>query len=97
MACDWSSKRHSNGSDKGVSAYTTGLRNLGKDEIEIVDVNKNPNEIRELLLNIASYVIEEDVILHAGETIGEDNTQRLRIVKSEGVNVDGESLKILYE
>lgn len=84
-------------SDKGVSAYTTGLRNLGKDEIEIVDVNKNPNEIRELLLNIASYVIEEDIILHAGETIGEDNTQRLRIVKSEGVNVEGESLKILYE
>ena len=73
------------------------MRNLGKDEIEIVDVNKNPNEIRELLLNIASYVIEEDVILHAGETIGEDNTQRLRIVKSERVNVDGESLKILYE
>lgn len=62
-----------------------------------MDVNKNPNEIRELLLNIASYVIEEDVILHAGETIGEDNTQRLRIVKSERVNVDGESLKILYE
>ena len=84
-------------SEKGVSAYTTGLTNLGKDEIEIVDVSKNPNELRDFLLNIVSYVVEEDVILHDGETIGADNTQRLKIVKSAGVNVEGDSLKILYE
>ena len=84
-------------SENGISGYTTGLTNLGKDEIEIVNVRKSPNEIRDFLQNIASYVIEEDVILHDGETIGADNTQRLKIVKSAGVNVKGESLKILYQ
>jgi hypothetical protein len=82
-------------SPKGISAYTTGMTNLGKDEIEIVDVNKKPNEVRDFLFNIVTYVLEDDVILHDGETIGVDNTQRLEIKKSAGVNVVGESLKIL--
>ena len=83
-------------SDKGISAYTVGLTKFGKDEIEIVDCDKPAAEIRNFLLDITAYVLGEDVILHDGETIGFTNEQRLKIVKSEGVNVQGESLKILY-
>lgn len=81
--------------EKGVSAYTCGLTSLGKDEIEILDSGQKPSEVREFLMNIVDYVVTEDVILHDGETIGESNEQRLKIVKSEGVNVEGESLKIM--
>ena len=48
------------------------------------------------MMCIAGYVVDQDVILHDGETIGFTNEQRLKIVKSAGVNVAGESLKILY-
>lgn len=80
----------------GVSAYTCGMACFGKDEMEIVNSKQQPSEIRDMLINITEYVISEDVYLHDGETIGLTPTQRLKIVKSEGVNVEGESLKILF-
>lgn len=86
-----------NRSGKGINAYTSGLCKFGKDEIEILDTDENPNELHDFLLDIAEYVLEEDVILHDGETIGMSSTQRLKITKSEGVNVSGDSLKIAYE
>ena len=83
-------------SEHGISAYTCGLTKFGKDDMEIVDCPKDPGELRNFLLNITAYVIGEDVILHDGETIGFTNEQRLKIVRSKGVNVSGDSLKILY-
>ena len=84
------------GGEDGVSAYTCGMKCFGKDEMEIVDSKENPGEIRDLLINIATYVIFEDVILHDGETIGMSAEQRLKIRKSEGINVEGDSLKIVF-
>ena len=49
-----------------------------------------------MLINIVGYVISEDVILHDGETIGLTAEQRLKITKSAGVNVEGESFKIAF-
>ncbi|MGN0159991.1 MAG: DUF4261 domain-containing protein [Lachnospiraceae bacterium] len=82
--------------ENGVSAYTCGMKCFGKDEMEIIDSKENPGEIRELLINIATYVVFEDVILHDGETIGMSAEQRLKISKSEGINVKGDSLKITF-
>lgn len=84
------------GGEDGVSAYTCGMKCFGKDEMEIVDSKENPGEIRDLLINIATYVIFEDVILHDGETIGMSAEQRLEIRKSAGINVEGDSLKIAF-
>ena len=84
------------GGEAGVSAYTCGMKCFGKDEIEIVNSKKSPGAIRDMLINIASYVIYEDVILHDGETIGLTAKQRLKIRKSEGFNVEGDSLKIEF-
>ena len=82
--------------EDGVSAYTCGMTCFGKDEIEIVNSQETPSDIRDLLISIAEYVITEDVLLHDGETIGFSNEQRLKIVRSEGVNVENESLKIIF-
>ncbi|MCI8688454.1 MAG: DUF4261 domain-containing protein, partial [Lawsonibacter sp.] len=38
--------------------------------------------------------IEEDVTLQDGETLGYTAEQKLHITRSEGVNVEGMSLKI---
>lgn len=83
-------------SENGVSGYTCGMKCFGKDEMEIINSQKKPSDIRDMLTNIASYVILEDVILHDGETVGMSATQRLKITKSEGVNVEGDSLKIQF-
>lgn len=82
--------------EKGTAGYTEGLRNFGKDEIEVEAENVMPFEIRDFLLNIVSYVILEDVDLKDGETIGFSEEQKLQITRSEGWAVDGMSLKIEY-
>lgn len=84
------------GSETGMNAYTYGLKSFGKDEIEIIDSQAAPAELRDFLIDISAYVVEQNVILKDGETIGFTAEQKLPITRSEGVYVDGESLKIKY-
>ena len=49
-----------------------------------------------LLLNIAGYIIQEDVTLQDGETLGYTAEQKLPITRSQGINVEGMSLKIEF-
>ncbi|HZG17038.1 MAG TPA: DUF4261 domain-containing protein [Candidatus Bathyarchaeia archaeon] len=83
-------------SETGMNAYTYGLKSFGKDEIEILDSRLTPIELREFLIDIAGYVVEHNVTLMDGETIGFTAEQKLPITRSQGVYVDGESLKIKY-
>ncbi len=80
----------------GVCGYTNGMVLLGFDEMEVIDSTAAPSEIRDFLINIAGYVIDENVILRDGETIGFSAEQKLPITKSMGVAVDGNSLKIKF-
>lgn len=82
--------------EEGCSLYTMGMENFGKDEMEVLKTTENPGEVREFLLDIASYCIEEDVTLNDGETIGLTEDQICKITRSEGVCVEGMSLKIDY-
>ncbi|MFR3921586.1 MAG: DUF4261 domain-containing protein [Dysosmobacter welbionis] len=47
-------------------------------------------------MDLASYVLEEDVTFHDGETIGFTEGQYLSISRSAGVWHDGMTLKIPY-
>lgn len=80
--------------EKGICGWTNGLRAFGKDELEIRDSQQSPQDVHELLLNISGYLIEEDVTLQDGETLGYTAEQKLHITRSEGINVEGMSLKI---
>jgi len=80
--------------EKGICGYTIGLRNLGREEIEIIDSQKDAQEIYTLLWDIVYYLIEQGGVLHEGETIGSTVEQKLPITLSEGVFVEGMSLKI---
>ena len=73
-----------------------GLNSFGKDEIEVLDAPATPKEMNEFLMDLAAYVLEEDVILRDGETIGFSAEQKLPIKRSKGVSVEGMSLKIEY-
>ena len=82
--------------EKGICGWTNGLRAFGKDELEIRDSQQHPKDVHMMLLNTAGYIIEEDVTLHDGETLGYTAEQKLHITRSEGVNVEGMSLKIEF-
>ncbi len=84
------------GTETGVDGYTYGLKAFGKDEIEILDSQASPAELRDFLIAISGYIVEENVTLRDGETIGFSAEQKLPISRSKGVYVDGDTLKINY-
>ncbi len=80
--------------EAGLNGYTCGLKPFGKDEIEVLGSQATPADLREFLIDISSYIVEQNVTLRDGETIGFSAEQKLSITRSEGVYVQGESLKI---
>lgn len=80
----------------GICCYTYGMRAFGKDEMEVLDANAQPSDVREFLSNLVTYVLENDVILRDGETIGFSPKDKHQIIRSEGVSLPEMTLKIRY-
>lgn len=81
---------------KGVCCYTYGLDVFGKDEMEVLDADAEPSEVRDFLVSLASYVLEENVTLQDGETIGFSADDKHAITRSEGISLPGTTLKISF-
>ena len=56
--------------ENGMNAYTYGMDVFGKDEMEVLGTDAKPSDLRDFLASLVSYVLENDVELHDGETIG---------------------------
>lgn len=82
--------------EKGNMGYTYGMEAFGKSEMEILESEHSLEQIQAFLFYVAEYVIKENMIFRDGETISFSSEQKLKITKSEAVNVQGESLKIWY-
>ncbi len=78
------------------SVYTYGLKDFRKTEMEIIESSHNLDELIEMMYNLTSYVLENDVNLKDGETIGMSETQKLSIKLSPGKFLEGKTLKIEY-
>lgn len=76
------------------NAYTYGMQDFHKEEMEILHVDMDPMDLRNMLFDIAYYVLTSNVVLKDGETIGFSQDQRLPITFSKGEAVEGNSLKI---
>ena len=77
-----------------VSGYTYGLEQFGKKELEIIKSSEEAEEVYNFLASISDYIITSDVVLNDGETIGFSEEQKIQISVSEGIALDGETIKI---
>ncbi|MEQ2398161.1 immunity protein Imm33 domain-containing protein [Merdimmobilis hominis] len=86
-------------SEGGMNAYTYGMDVFGKDEMEVLNADAEPGGLRDFLSSLASYVLESDVELHDGETIGFAADDKHTITRSPGVSLPEEqmTLKISWE
>ena len=75
----WVDLRAFRNKDGTTGLFTTGLAPLGHMEIEIPNVDMEPGELREWLLNIMYYLLENGPVLKHGQTIGMTAEQQLRI------------------
>lgn len=84
--------------EDGLCGYTDGLDQFGKEEIEVLGTDAEPEALRDFMASLVSYVLENDVELHDGETIGFSAEDKHAITRSEGVALPGQmTLKIDYE
>lgn len=84
--------------EKGICCYTYGMDVFGKYEMEVLYVaDAQPQKICDFLSDIAIYVIESDVILKDGETIGFSADDIHTITLSDGVSLPQKTLKISYK
>ena len=86
-------------SEGGLNGYTYGMDVFGKEEMEVLNTDAEPEELRDFLASLASYVLACDVTLQDGETIGFSADDKHTITRSPGVSLPEEqmTLKIGYE
>ena len=86
-------------SEDGLNGYTYGMDVFGKEEMEVLNTDAEPEELRDFLASLASYVLACDVTLQDGETIGFSADDKHTITRSPGVSLPEEqmTLKISYE
>ena len=77
-----------------TSVYSYGMQEFDKSEIEILETVMSNREVYDLFINILNYVLAYDVTLKHGETIGFSENEKIKIIESEAVYVDGNSLKL---
>lgn len=84
------------GSEGGLCGYTDGLEQFGREEIEVMDTDAAPEDLRNFMVGIVSYVLENNVELHDGETIGFSEEDKHSITRSKSDVLPGMTLKISY-
>ena len=80
--------------EKGMNGYTYGMDVFGKDEMEVLGTNAEPSDLRDFLASLVSYVLENDVELQDGETIGFSADDKHTITRSPGVSLPEEQMTL---
>ncbi len=81
---------------QGICGYTYGMDIFGKEEMEVLEADTEPSKLILFLADLASYVLEEDVNLQDGETIGFSKEDKHLISFGEGVALEKNTLKITF-
>ena len=83
--------------ENGLTTYTYGMKDFGKLELEILDADEDAGKLLSFISAIASYILQDDVELKDGETIGLSEEDIHQITLSKGVALpDQDTLKISY-
>ena len=80
--------------ENGLNGYTYGMEAFGKDEMEVLGTDAKPSDLRDFLASLASYVLENDVELHDGETIGFAEDDKHTITRSPGIGLPEEQMTL---
>ena len=81
-------------SEGGLNGYTYGMEVFGKEEMEVLNTDAEPEDLRDFLASLASYVLACDVMLKDGETIGFSADDKHTITRSPGVSLPEEQMTL---
>ena len=80
--------------EHGMNGYTYGMDVFGKDEMEVLGADADPGDLRDFLASLVSYVLENDVELLDGETIGFSADDKHTITRSPGIGLPEEQMTL---
>ena len=81
-------------SPEGCGGYTRGLSVFGKEEIEVVDSDADLQTVRDILIEVAYHLLQNDAVLESGDSISLPNGGVLTVSRSPGRSLEGDTLKI---
>lgn len=94
----WVDFRVGKDSQTSSSGFTAGMKALGLMEFEALESPESPSELRERLLALAGFVVENGPVIRDGDTVGEDSEERIRVVYSASAfGHDGKVMRLVYE
>lgn len=79
--------------DKGINAYTYGMKSFNKTELEVIDTPLNADQLYSLILNIVSYTLEKDITFNSGDTFKLSDNAKMKITTSKGIYLDDTTFK----
>lgn len=83
--------------DGRSSGFTQGLSPLGLMELESTSSPESPGELRERLIGLAGYLLENGLVINDGDTVGEDANERIRVVYApSSVGHKGRVMRLEY-
>lgn len=81
-----------------MSGFTTGLRALGHLEIETQNSPETASELRDRFEGLINYLLENGPVIKNGDTIGEDQNERIKAVYSQSAfGHEGQVIRLDYE
>ena len=80
--------------DEKVSAWTSGMEFFGREDMEIVHIEKDPVRLIEIILSIGIYMLSEDVYFEDGETIEASPEESFEVTFEDGEYTVEEVMKL---
>lgn len=94
----WVDYRIAADGDLFCRGFTHGMKALGLMEIEAVRVPESPRDLEERFIGLGAYLIENGMMINDGDTIGEDEHEKIRVLFSESeFGHDGRVMRLVYE
>lgn len=75
----WVDFRVGRDSPQTTAGFTTGMAALGHMEFETRNCPEAPGDLRERLVALVNYVLEHGPVIRDGDTVGEDEHERIRV------------------
>lgn len=83
--------------DGKTGGFTTGLSELGLMDMETRNSPEPPGELRERLFGLATYLIENGLVIRDGDTIGESAEEQIKIDYADSTfGHDGKVMRLDY-
>ncbi len=94
----WLDIRVAKNADGSCSGFTTGMAALGHMEFETQNSTQSPEALRERLLALANYVLENGPVISDGNTVGADANEKIRVVFADSTFGHPERvMRLIYE